>query len=135
MWECLKIVINKFLIRWYRLPLEVWHWHLLTRTIICSSKNIDRVVVVLSAVQESTVRHSCKFYKLKSFQIQYHCVFSTCTVVMTSKDDYFIATDQSTGFCLTLKGNFTWRTVQQSWLTSYYSMLSILPLPSYPPKT
>ena len=80
------------------MPLEVSHAHLLTATIVDSAKDIDAIVVVLSAMEESRERHRCKLDELQSLKVEDHGVLRARTVVMTAQYDDFVSRDKNCSF-------------------------------------
>lgn len=106
--EGLQVVIYKFLVWGTRMPLEITDAHLLARAVISPTKHIDRVVIVLRTVQEPTIRHWCQLNKRKVFQVQYHCVFSACAIIMTAQDNNFVSTDKRAWLCLYWEGELHW---------------------------
>ena len=76
------------------MPLEVQDVHLLARAVFSTAEYVDRVVVVLGAMEEATVWHVSQFDKRKVFKIEDHSVFGASAVVVTTKDNNFIAANQ-----------------------------------------
>ena len=86
----MEVVHNEVLVAGYLLPFEVIYIHLLTRTVVDTSKNIDVVTEVVCVVQESSVRHLAQLNELHGFEVQHHGVLRTGAVIMASQDDHLV---------------------------------------------
>lgn len=89
----MQIVVDELRVRRYRLPLKVSDRHFLAGAVIGAAKHVNRVIVVLGAMEKSAVGHGSQFHELESFDVENHCIFCACTVVVTPENDNLVATN------------------------------------------
>ena len=66
------------------MPLEVIDVHLLARTVINASENIDVVSKVVGFVKESGVGHLAQLNELHRFKVEHHGVLCASTIIVAS---------------------------------------------------
>lgn len=74
----MKIVIYEVFIGRYRSPLVVVDVHLLAGAVVNAAKDVNVVVEVAPAVEETCEGHRGKLDKLEGLHVQDHCILGTC---------------------------------------------------------